>query len=189
MVKFTDEEIDALVISDTLDLLVHCAKPEFLDELRALGNPEVNSVIAKGEPSFMLTDENIEVLSAVSLEDLDTYLSPLKETEGKELLDLINTYLDNSTMYVPYEDPKSSGDFNSLVTQLNSYGVKENERVAQILSFKLQTLRDHFVDKPNSRKKGTKYKSIYKNKKVLEMVRHSLTLIINTKDKTRWLTF
>ena len=92
-------------------------------------------------------------------------------------------------MYVPYDDPKSSGDFNSLVTQLNAYGVKENERVAQILSFKLQTLRDHFVDKPNSRKHGTKYKAIYRNKKVLEMVRHSLTLILNTEDKTRWLTF
>ena len=104
-------------------------------------------------------------------------------------LELINTYLDNSTMYVPYDDPKSSGDFNSLVTQLNAYGVKENERVAQILSFKLQTLRDHFVDKPNSRKRGTKYKAIYRNKKVLEMVRHSLTLILNTEDKTRWLTF
>ena len=29
MIKFTDEEINALVISDTLDLFVHCAKPEF----------------------------------------------------------------------------------------------------------------------------------------------------------------
>lgn len=189
MIKFTDEEINALVISDTLDLLVHCAKPEFLDELRALGNPEINNIIAEGEPSFVLTDDNIDVLSTIGLEDLDAYLSPIKEAEGKELLELINVYLDNSTVYVPYDDPKSSGDFNSLVTQLNAYGVKENERVAQVLSFKLQTLRDHFVDKPNSRKRGTKYKGIYRNKKVLEMVRHSLTLILNTEDKTRWLTF
>lgn len=189
MIKFTDEEINALVISDTLDLFVHCAKPEFLEELRALGNSEINSVIAEGEPSYILTEENIETLSTIALEDLDTYFSPLKASEGKDLLELINTYLDNSTMYVPYDDPKSSGDFNSLVTQLNAYGVKENERVAQILSFKLQTLRDHFVDKPNSRKRGTRYKAIYRNKKVLEMVRHSLTLILNTEDKTRWLTF
>ena len=140
MIKFTDEEINALVISDTLDLFVHCAKPEFLEELRALGNPDINSVIAEGEPSYILTEENIETLSTIALEDLDTYFSTLKASEGKDLLELINTYLDNSTMYVPYDDPKSSGGFNSLVTQLNAYGVKENERVAQILSFKLQSV-------------------------------------------------
>lgn len=189
MIKFTDEEINALVISDTLELLVRCAKHEFLEELRALGNPEINNVIEAGEPSFVLTDENIEVLYTLTLEDLDAYLSPQKESEGKELLELISIYLDNSTMYVPYEDPKSAGDFNSLVTQLNDYGVKENERVAQILSFKLQTLRDHFVDKPNAPKRGTKYKGIYRNKKVLEMARHSLELILKTEDKSRWLTF
>lgn len=186
---FTDEELEAFIISDTLGLLVQCAKPATLDALRELNNADLNACIRETEPSFILTDENIETLSTLKLEDLDIFMEPSKEEEGRSLLELVNTYVDNASSYIPYEEPKSSRDFNSLISRLTEYGKDEEERVALMLAFKLQAMRNLFVDKPNSRKKGTKYKSIYQNIKVIEMVKRSLTLILSTKDRRRWLTF